>query len=117
MKIDCNFTENFFKEWDRMCVSCARCEQCEIKEIMKTYQILDCRTLTMKHWKEVINVVQKWSDEHQQETRLEHFKKMFPKAPILGGRPKLCVGSLTGEFSCKGSCLECWDKPYTEGEF
>ena len=117
MKIDCNFTENFFKEWDRMCVSCARCEQCEIKEIMKTYQILDCRTLTMKHWKEVINVVQKWSDEHQAETRLEHFKKMFPKAPILGGRPKLCVGSLTGEFSCKGSCLECWNKPYKEGEF
>jgi len=86
-----------------MCVSCARCEQCEIKEIMKTYQILDCRTLTMKHWKEVINVVQKWSDEHQLETRLEHFLKMHPNARMRSGHP---IG-----------CKKCWDKPYIEGEF
>jgi len=117
MKMDCNITENFFKELERMCESHRICEQCEIKEVMETHQMLDCKTLTLEHWEEVVNVVQKWSDEHQSETRLEHFKKMFPKAPILGGRPKLCVGSLTGKFSCKGSCLECWNKPYTEGEF
>lgn len=120
MKIDCNFTEKFFKEWDRMCVSCARCEQCEIKEIIKTYQILDCRTLTMKHWKEVINVVQKWSDEHQLETRLEHFLKMFPNARVDNGRPSVCVRYLNENIECslpKMHCKACWDKPYTEGEF
>lgn len=117
MKMDCNITDNFFRELDRMCESCARCDQCELKELKGKYQTLECSTLAVEHWEEVINVVQKWSDEHQPETRLEHFKKMFPKAPILGGRPKLCVGSLTGKFSCKGSCLECWNKPYTGGEF
>ena len=120
MKIDCNFTEKFFKEWDRMCVSYARCEQCEIKEIMKTYQILDCRTLTMKHWEEVINAVQKWSDEHQQETRAEHFLKMFPNAQLSNdGRPSICVAYFNENIKCnlpERRCTACWDMPYN-GEF
>lgn len=120
MKMDCNITDNFFKELDRMCESYRICAQCGIKEIMETYQMLDCRTLTMEHWEEVKNVVQKWSDEHQPETRLEHFKKMFPKAEMSSSeRPMACVKHLNGEFECqisKTSCTFCWNEPYN-GEF
>ena len=45
MKIDCNITDNFFRELDRMCESCARCDQCELKELKGKYQTLECSTL------------------------------------------------------------------------
>lgn len=120
MKMDCNITDNFFRELDRMCESCARCDQCELKELKGKYQTLECSTLAVEHWEEVINVVQKWSDEHQPETRLEHFKKMFPKAEMSSSeRPKACVKHLNEEFECKISkisCTFCWGEPYN-GEF
>ena len=113
MKMDCNITDNFFKEWDRMCVSCARCDQCELKELTEVYQISECSTIAMEHWEEVKNVVQKWSDEHQPETR-------FPKAEMSSSeRPMACVKHLNGEFECKISkisCTFCWNEPYN-GEF
>lgn len=117
MKVDCGYTENYFKEKNRMTKNCEiGCNHCLIGSHNNGFDLL-CVEFENTYPDKAIEIVQKWSDEHQPETRFEHFKKMFPKAPILGGRPKLCVGSLTGEFSCKGSCLECWNKPYTEGEF
>lgn len=116
MKVDCGYTENYLKELKRMCEeNGSYCLKCGF--YLNKNENITCRIFQMNHPDKAIKIVQEWSNENPVETRLEHFKKMFPKAPILGGRPRLCVGNLTGEFSCKGSCLECWDKPYTEGEF
>lgn len=117
MKIDCNITKNFFKKLDRMCESSVSCDRCEIKPIMDKYHRIGCREVIIDHPIDILIVIQKWSDEHQSETRLEYFKKMFPKAPIVGGRPYLCVRNLTNEVSCEaGTCKQCWNEPYN-GEF
>ena len=88
MKIDCNFTKIFFKELDRMCKSSVSCDRCEIKPIMDKYNRIDCRETIIDHPIDILNVIQKWSDEHQSETRLEHFKKNVSKSPDIGRTPQ-----------------------------
>ncbi len=117
MKVDCGYTENFFKELDRMCKSSVSCDRCEIKPIMDKYHRIGCREVIIDHPIDILNVIQKWSDEHQVETRAEHFLKMFPNAPIWKGRPFFCVRNLNKKVSCENDCEKCWNEPYTEGEF
>ena len=117
MKVDCGYTENYLKEQNRMTGNCEiDYKDCPISDNNNKTN-LPCGEFERTYPDEAIKIVQKWSDEHQVETRLEHFKKMFPKAPILGGRPILCVRNLTGEVSCEAStCEQCWNEPYN-GEF
>lgn len=121
MKVDCGYTENFFKELDRMCKSSVSCDRCEIKPIMDKYHRIGCREVIIDHPIDILNVIQKWSDEHQVETRAEHFLKMYPNARMHNeGYPSACVKNLDNNVSCEVcliGCKKCWDKPYIEGEF
>lgn len=120
MKVDCGYTENYFKEKNRMIKNCViACEDCPISNDNNKTD-LPCEVFERTCPDKAIEIVQKWSDEHQPETRLEHFKKMFPKAEMSSSeRPKACVKHLNGEFECKiskVSCTFCWNEPYN-GEF
>lgn len=117
MKIDCNVAKNYFKEKNRMTknceISCGDCPLC----INNNKTNLLCKKLENTYPEKAIGIVKAWSDEHQAETRKEHFLKMFPNASIWKGRPFLCVRNLNKKVSCENECEKCWNEPYTEGEF
>lgn len=77
---DCNNTEVFLKEWRRMCDSLQRtCQQCYLYEIVDTGS---CHTAMRTMPNQVIEIVQKWSNEHPKKTRQSEFLKMFPNARL-----------------------------------
>lgn len=118
MKVDCGYTENYLKEKNRMTKSCKiNCENCPISSDNNKTD-LSCEEFENTYPNKAIEIVQRWSDERQVETRAEHFMKMFPNAPTWKGRPFLCVSHLSKKVSCEAStCKKCWNEPYTEGEF
>ena len=100
MKVDCGYTENYFKEKNRMTKNCEiGCNHCLIGSHNNGFDLL-CVEFENTYPDKAIEIVQKWSDEHQVETRAEHF---HPNARMRSGHP---IG-----------CKKCWDKPYIEGEF
>lgn len=118
MKIDCNITENYLKEQNRMIRNCEiDCKDCPISSYNNGYD-LTCAEFKNTYPDKAIEIVQKWSDENQPETRAEHFMKMFPNALIHKTKnPSACVKRLNKNIECKDECIACWNKPYTEGEF
>lgn len=116
MKVDCGYTENYLKELKRMCEeNGSYCLKCGF--YLNKNENITCRMFQMNHPDKAVEIVQWWSDEHQPETRAEHFLKMFPNAPIWKGRPFFCVRNLNKKVSCENDCEKCWNEPYTEGEF
>lgn len=118
MKVDCGYTENYLKEKNRMTKSCKiNCENCQISSDNNKTD-LSCEEFENAYPNKAIEIVQAWSDEHQVETRAEHFMKMFPNALIHKTKnPSACVKRLNKNIDCKDECIACWNEPYTEGEF
>lgn len=121
MKVDCGYTENYFKEKKRMTKNCQiNCRDCQLSSDNNKTN-LSCKGLENICPNKAIEFVQKWSDEHQAETRAEHFLKMYPNARMHNeGYPSACVKNLDNNVSCEVcliGCKKCWDKPYIEGEF
>lgn len=120
MKVDCGYTENYLKEQNRMTGNCEiDCKDCPISDNNNKTN-LPCGEFERTYPDEAIKIVQKWSDEHQVETRAEHFLKMHPNARMRSGHPNACVKDLNNNVSCEVGligCKKCWDKPYIEGEF
>lgn len=65
MKIDCSVTENFFKEWHRMCATQASCGGCLLNG--GKGNIPDCMVTSSQNIKYIIEKVQFWSDKNQPE--------------------------------------------------
>lgn len=121
MKVDCGYTENYLREKNRMTKDCGiNCEDCPISSD-NNKPCLPCEEFESTYPDKAIEIVQKWSDEHQVETRAEHFLKMYPNARMHNeGYPSACVKNLDNNVSCEVGligCKKCWDKPYIEGEF
>ena len=81
---DCSKTEVFLKEWERMRKSfdirgekLPDCEECPIAKIVGYDEDYACNAL-VRCPNEVLNVVQKWSNEHPLKTRQSELLKMFP---------------------------------------
>ena len=121
-RIDCSQTLNYAAEFRRMCDSFyddktqyTACADCPMA--LPNYRCTLVRDITQER----IDIVQKWSDEHPQETMLERFDKMFPKAvKKVEGVPDFCPEHLGwAEDLCDGGlnpqrCKECWNRPYVE---
>ena len=117
MRVDCSRVLEYKKERYRMCKSYTKCtDGCKLFEHLGA----DCNAV--KHIDiKAVRIVQKWSDEHQQETMVEHFYKIHPKArKQTDGLPMICVMSLGWIDKCPKnnnldiSCAYCWNSPYTE---
>ena len=114
MRIDCSKTLNYATERDRMCNYYADngwCDACPMDEVRDCH---NAEKITQEH----IDILQKWSDEHPQETMFEYVKKMLPNI-MLGenGLPKMCPHYLGFErINRCGStkCEECWNRPYKD---
>ena len=119
MRIDCSKTLNYGAELDRMCDANTSEGRCKTGCGLYKLTCWRAKEITQEH----IDIVQKWSDEHPQETMAEHFLKMLPNAKISSdGTPVICphyIGwgnqgrcpKADGKF---GSCTECWNRPYRE---
>ncbi len=114
--MDCSKTENFLKELDRMCkeTDCGSCRLCAEVSCGAVY-----RRFTKNDYSTLFQIVQKWSDEHPQETILEHFKKILPNMCCENkGIPNACVRDFDTRLfpgTCATiMCIDCWNRPYEE---
>ena len=113
-KIDCNLTENFFKERSRMC-STVTCSECPLH-----HPYDNCADIVVFHHDRAMEIVQKWSDEHPEglvKTFADDFFEKFPNASKdENGVP--CVGCPHHfgycEYKCDHNCKECWGRPLSE---
>lgn len=128
MKIDCKITENYFKERNRMvktndsglCV--ISCQDCLLWKNNNGKNLV-CTQFERKYPEIAIELIQKWSDEHQQMTNLDYLLKHFPNTKLdEDGTPsEVCPDSvglpLADGIICKGNavdCKKCWSRLYEE---
>lgn len=110
----------FLKEKKRMCDSFrdSSCEGCLIYAIDIGTGCFDFQD---DHPKQTVEIVEKWAEEHPQETRLSQFLKYYPNAPLdMYGIPHACVkdfGIVEYEYLCcddGADCPDCWNTPIKE---
>lgn len=112
----------FLKEKKRMCDSfdnyCTDCTGCEIESKSSG---MHCAEYMEKYPEQTVEIVEKWSKEHPQETRLSRFLKYYPNAPLdMYGIPRACVkdlGIVEYEYWCSDDCTDCpdcWNTPIKE---
>lgn len=125
--IDCSITENYFAEKRRMTkrrkggICKLDCKKCPLYGTNNgTSENLSCVSLEMRYPEKAIEIVQKWSNEHQQKTYLSEFLKNYPNAPLVpDGTPEICPLKLglTDIKTCReGGCAACWNQPIEESE-
>ena len=121
MKIDCNITENFLKEWSRFCKTSVDCYGCDLKCSCWKYSSVK---LSSQNSIKFISAIKSWSDEHSQKTYLEDLKEKYPNADFgYKCRPANCPSSFGySDFDCDGTqlytshknekldCEACWDQ-------
>lgn len=109
----------FLKERKRMCDSypiiCGKCKISEAKDGLHCYEF------QYTFPERAVAIVEKWSEEHPQETRLSQFLKYYPNAPLdMYGIPHACVkdfGIVEYEYLCcddGADCPDCWNTPIKE---
>jgi len=110
MKIDCNKTEEFFKEWERFCHTQMACNLCELNSSCVSWS---SKAKMFSRSSEFAEGIQKWSDRHPQKTYLEDFLEKFPAAPINSktSRPKAYPCDIYKGIGCNyENCepFDCW---------
>lgn len=123
--IDCSKTENYLIEKKRMTkitntgVCEIKCKNCPLSEKNNGKGRL-CVDYELHYPEQAIEVVQRWSDKHQQKTYLSEYLKHYPNALLNDdGIPKaVCpydLGLMNKEV-CRKTCIECWNQPIEDGE-
>lgn len=119
-KIDCDVTTNFLREKLRMCNSYAdACGVCPLRKASINAGFA-CAPYVFSFPDRAVEIVQEWSDEHPQKTRLDDLKEKYPKFEVHpNGYP--CLRPFMFGY-CKdcGSCAlsptsVCWDEPVDGG--
>lgn len=111
----------FLKEKNRMTKKCSiDCSDCPLSSEKNTTGLC-CGDLQRAYSEIVVSIVEKWSEEHSQETRLSQFLKYYPNAPLdMYGIPRACVkdlGIVEYEYWCSDDCTDCpdcWNTPLEE---
>lgn len=95
----------FIKERNRMCdmESCSSC---------RANFLNDC-SCTTEDIVRLVEIVERWSQDHPQKTMMQDFFEKFPNAPKYeNGCPKLCPDNI---YNCKpictDECVKCWGRP------
>ena len=109
----------FLKEKNRMTKKCSiDCSDCPLSSEKNTTGLC-CGDLQRAYSEIVVSIVEKWSEEHPQETRFTYFLKCFPNAILLeDGVPlRVCphfLGICKDKCSSMRNCKECWNRPLEE---
>jgi hypothetical protein len=113
MKMD---AVKFLKEMKRMCDSFD--DYCNGCQISQRAGLFACSDFQYNHPEQSVAIVEEWSEEHPQETRLSRFLKYYPNALMDDdGTPEVCVNELgikrdDGCTTC--NCIKCWNTPIEE---
>lgn len=106
------------KEVHRMCMETEHCEECPIY----IYCAIDTGAFEVQEPEKVIEIIEKWSEEHSIKTRQSEFLKMFPNTSLDGnGVIKICPQIIEGEnnYPCiiqsMTSCAGCREKYWLVG--
>lgn len=122
-RIDCSVTVNFLREWRRMCLAeHAKCrDECPFG-ICENGEGLSCDMFVRKFPMTAVEVVQRWSDEHPQKTRLDDLLEKYPNTPLLfiGKVPnfkpdELGYCRLCSQCDLNGKYVCCWHEPLNGG--
>lgn len=124
MKIDCSKTENFLREWKRMCEMYGSwCGACIFNK-----GAFSCRENVLSDSKRTLELIQIWSDEHPTRTILDELLEHYPKFTLsernalpIGGDNYVICPSVFGYKNlpdCRESnnCVKCWNQPVPEVE-
>lgn len=108
----------FLKEKYRMTKKCSICcADCPLSSENNTTGFA-CSDFQGVHPEIAVSIVEKWSKEHPQKTRLTEFLKNYPNAPMDDdGTPRVCVNELgfTRDDGCTAlNCINCWNTPIEE---
>lgn len=117
MKIDCSKVVNFLDEYKRMCKkeNKSKCSACPLS-YDNNGTGWGCATYIRLYPDKAVEIVQKWSDGHQQKTYAEDFFEKFPNAPKKDdSTPATCWGKIYGTGVCEDdfdriTCEECWNR-------
>ena len=104
----------FLKTISRMCSSYdSQCSDCPIGiESKKEY--LDCYSFIKFHIEEVVEIVEKWMEEHPAKTRKSALLEIFPTVILSeDGIPIICPHDM-GQIGCHTTCEECCKEFWTE---
>ena len=122
--IDCNITKNYIHERKRMCESYS-CFECPLSSKTNGTR-KTCRVFENCYPDKVMEIVQKWSDEHPPKTLLSEFLEHYPNAKMNNdGYPSdiapCSLGLVKRKDICKNMCLyfydnghpcyDCWNIP------
>ena len=114
-KYDCSKCIDYVHEQRRMCnIEYKKgCDSCKLDMIVGSCCIPSTQ--------EMIDIVQKWSDENPEppeKTILEDFKEKHPHANINCKKMPLCCEAIyigyTKCHECGYGCKKCWDRPLSE---
>lgn len=123
--MDCNKTISFLAELNRLCTLRTRCvadeaneEQCPLLGRCENALTKICIEDATK----LVEIVQKWSDEHPKKTYVQDFFEKFPDAQSYSdGSPVICRKIIYGRIrppfeNCSyiGACYKCWNEPMEE---
>ncbi len=124
-KIDCSVTVNFLSEWQRMyryyeghCTF----QGCPMSIICGDISVY-CEKILGNSANQIIEIVQQWSDEHPQKTRLDDLNEKYPNYRFYENDK--CPDIRPSVFGYCGNCLYCrnskqtlqycWDEPLNGG--
>lgn len=101
----------FLKEFKRMCKSYQGCAVCPLNDteycaMLPFYDIGE----------DIVRIVEQWSKDHPQKTRLQDFWEKYPNANLdEHGFPDFCCAKLGYVCNCgETTCEECWNMPVEE---
>lgn len=109
----------FLKEKYRMTKKCRICcADCPLSSENNTTGFA-CSDFQGVHPEIAVSIVEKWSKEHPQETRLSQFLKCYPNAMLRedGVPMQICPWDLgiSENAGCSiGNCVDCWNTPIEE---
>lgn len=101
----------FVEEFKRMCDLISSCHDCPLKGY-------GCEIATINS--DMIEIVQKWSDEHPLKTYAQDFREKFPNCAWREdeNRPVVCRSIIyrSDDLLCRRiwKCAECWNEPMPE---
>lgn len=119
-KIDCSVTVNFLCEIERMCKNRSCGSSCPVFRL--AYEdSASCGYYLSKHPEFAVEIVQKWSDEHPQKTRLDDLLEKHPKAWMEANSSVVAPWKLGYCRNCSKCSLngrflpDCWGEPVDGG--
>ena len=121
-KIDCSKTENFLRELGRATNNCTNsCLNCVIFNFKLKHPLENCISVLANNPKEIISLIQSWSDAHPIKTRLDDLKEKYPKFYTNeAGYPNVYPRVFGYCDNCSYCSLNailhyCWDEPVEGG--